>query len=204
MTRACIRMMTDTRRRWEGVSSWRYLSRCYQVIPIKKHRSIAQFTTSTEKRMKKLEEHHDWTIAKIATSRFELLEDENVEDRVKHITTILTQQYPGKIIIDLNGNGLHIICEIEPTQDHTEYDRAIEVIIASKPHKHMITTQHYTIISWNLQLHIDDSIITLHPWDQYMINPWLVHRASSTNECIVETYSAPWWTAEDHISSISD
>lgn len=111
----------------------------------------------------------------------------------------LQQQYPGKAVIDLNGDGKHMVCEIEPTSDHPEYDRAIEVIIASKPHKHNYTKQIYTILTWHLDLYVDQDQIFLSPWDTHTIDPWQVHRASSEDQCIVEIHSTPWRTPDDHI-----
>ena len=94
---------------------------------------------------------------------------------------------------------MHFVCELEPTSDHPEYDRAIEVIISSQPHKHLETTQYYTVFSGNLTLHLDDEIITLHPGDKYTVSPNIVHWATSDNECWVEIYSKPGWKKEDHI-----
>jgi mannose-6-phosphate isomerase-like protein (cupin superfamily) len=99
----------------------------------------------------------------------------------------------------LDGRGLHFVCEIEPTSEHPEYDRAVEVIIDSKPHKHLKMKQQYTIISGNLELHVGDRIVKLSKGDEYTINPGLVHWATSNDECWLEIYSTPGWTKKDHI-----
>ena len=99
----------------------------------------------------------------------------------------------------MDGTGHHLVCEVEPTKDHPEYDRAIEVIISSKPHKHLKMTQNYTILSGNLELHVDDEVISLKPGDRYAIQPQKVHWAKSKDEAWVEIYSTPGWTKEDHI-----
>lgn len=111
----------------------------------------------------------------------------------------LKTKYPNKATFDLDERGLHFVCEIEPTSLHPDYDRAIEVIISSKPHKHLKMTQYYTIISGTLELHIENEVIHLKTGDKYTIEPNNTHWAKSNNECWVEIYSKPGWTKEDHI-----
>lgn len=120
-------------------------------------------------------------------------------NRVNRIINQLKEKYPGKNCYDLDGRGLHFVCEIEPVDEHPEYDRAVEVIIASKPHKHLKMTQVYTILSGKLVLHIDDEVINLKPGDTYRVMPGRVHWGESENECWLEIYSTPGWTKEDHI-----
>lgn len=127
------------------------------------------------------------------------MKKETSKHRSERILNQLRTKYPGKKAFDLDGRGMHFVCEVEPTQDHPEYDRAIEVIINSKPHKHLIMTQNYTILSGTLELHIGEKIIELKSGDKYTIPPGNVHWAVSKNECWVEIYSTPGWTAEDHI-----
>jgi mannose-6-phosphate isomerase-like protein (cupin superfamily) len=59
--------------------------------------------------------------------------------------------------------------------------------------------QNYTILSGNLDLHIGEKGITLHPQEKYVVKPRIIHWAKSNNECWVEIYSRPGWTKEDHI-----
>ena len=64
---------------------------------------------------------------------------ETQAERSSRIIKELQQKYPGKKAYDLDGRGLHFVCEVEPVDDHPEYDYAVEVIISSKPHIHHIT-----------------------------------------------------------------
>ena len=124
---------------------------------------------------------------------------ETVEERSNRILSLLKEKYPKSPSYDLDGRGLHFVCEVEPVDEHPEYDRAIEVILSSKPHKHLKMTQNYTIISGTLNLHIGDEIIHLTAGDKYTVSPGNVHFASSDDECWLEIYSEPGWTKEDHI-----
>ncbi len=117
----------------------------------------------------------------------------------KSIIDKLKSKYPWKEAFDLDGRWLHFVCEVEPTINHPEYDRAIEVIISSKPHKHLKATQYYTIISGTLKLYLDKKEIILNSWDKFTIEPNTVHWATSDNECWIEILSKPGWTKEDHI-----
>ena len=87
---------------------------------------------------------------------------------------------------------------MEPTQDHPEYDRAVEVIIDSKPHQHLKMTQYYTVLSGEMTLHVENQTLTLKAGDQYTIKPGSVHWAES-DQCWVEILSRPGWTKEDHL-----
>lgn len=120
-------------------------------------------------------------------------------ERSERILAQLKKQYPNTNVYDLDGRGEHFLSELEPVTDHPEYDRAIEVIISSKPHKHLKMTQHYTILSGNLELHVNDSVVILKSGDTYTIEPNVIHWAKSGDECWVDIYSKPGWTKEDHI-----
>lgn len=124
---------------------------------------------------------------------------ETDKQRSKRILNQLRKKYPGFKSYDLDGRGKHFVCEVEPVDDHPEYDRAVEVIISSKPHKHLKMTQNYTIISGTLELHIADKVIILKAGDKYTVRPNNVHWASSNDECWLEIYSEPGWIEEDHI-----
>lgn len=119
--------------------------------------------------------------------------------RAQKILDQLREKYPGAKAFDLDGRGLHFACEVEPTEDHPAYDRAVEVIISSKPHKHKEMTQYYTVLSGILELHVEHKTIILKEGDKYVIEPGKVHWARSEDECWVEIYSEPGWTKEDHI-----
>jgi len=52
-------------------------------------------------------------------------------------------------------------------------------------------TQHYTVLSGTLELHVGEEAVELHPGDKYTIHPQTVHWAKSADECWVEIYSQP-------------
>lgn len=127
------------------------------------------------------------------------MNEETAQERSDRIIKLLKEKYPGKDCYDLDGRGLHFVCEIEPVSEHSEYDTAIEVIVKSKPHKHLKMVQRYTVLSGNMELHVDDETILLAEGDKYVIIPGKVHWATSNDETLVELYSVPGWTKEDHI-----
>ena len=127
------------------------------------------------------------------------MKKETSTQSAERIIKQLMKKYPGKEAFDLDGRGKHFVCEVEPTKDHPEYDRAVEVIILSKPHKHLKMTQYYTVLTVTLELHLDKEKVILNPGDKYVVHPGTVHWAKSSNECWVELYSKPGWTANDHI-----
>ena len=112
----------------------------------------------------------------------------------------LRERYPEAHAFDLDGTGNHFVSEIEPAADHPEYDRAVEVISKSKPHKHIKTTQRYTVLEGSLKLYIDGEMVDLEEGNAFTVEPGVVHWAESDDECWVEIYSEPGWTSEDHIS----
>ncbi|MCX6732264.1 MAG: cupin domain-containing protein [Candidatus Roizmanbacteria bacterium] len=125
--------------------------------------------------------------------------DESMKDRSARILSLLSDRYPGKKAYDLDGRGLHFVCEVEPVEEHPEYDKAVEVIMVSKPHKHHKMTQLYTILQGSLELHVGDTTVQLKSGDTYTVKPNNVHWAKSEDECWLEIYSKPGWTKEDHI-----
>lgn len=125
--------------------------------------------------------------------------NERLQDRSERILKQLRTKYPNAKSYDLDGSGAHFVCEIEPVSEHPEYDRAIEVIIHSNPHKHQKMTQVYTVISGTLELHCDTDTIVLQSGDTHTVLPDCIHWAKSDNECWVDIYSTPGWTKEDHI-----
>lgn len=44
-----------------------------------------------------------------------------------------------------------------------------------------------------------EEVINLRKGDQYVITPGRIHWATSQDEALVELYSVPGWTKEDHI-----
>ena len=129
------------------------------------------------------------------------MKQETVKTRGERILNEIRRKFPDKVSYDLDGRNLHFVCEVEPVTEHSEYDRAVEVIIKSRPHKHLKMTQWYTIISGELTLHVGEETIALQAGDKYTVNPGLVHWAESVGEkeCWLELYSEPGWTKADHI-----
>ncbi|MEP7103088.1 MAG: cupin domain-containing protein [Candidatus Dojkabacteria bacterium] len=124
---------------------------------------------------------------------------ESLNERSERILKELSDKFPNKRAWDVDGRGLHFVSEVEPVEEHPEYDKAVEVIISSKPHKHLKMTQYYTILKGNLKLYIDNNPIHLREGDKYIIKPSQIHWAKSDDESWVEIYSEPGWTKEDHI-----
>src|SRR5579863_983547 len=127
------------------------------------------------------------------------MENEPVEERQKRVIKMLKNKYPGKDSYDLDGRGLHFVCEVEPVSEHPEYDTAVEVIIKSKPHKHLKMTQRYTVLSGSMELHVENDVIHLKEGDKHVITPGKLHWAISDGKSLVELYSVQGWTKEDHI-----
>ena len=128
-----------------------------------------------------------------------MMNNENTEQRTDRVLQLLRDKYPNRDSYDLDGRGLHFVCEVEPVSEHPEYDTAIEVIIKSKPHKHLKMTQRYTVLEGSMDLYVDDEEVHLEKGDQYVIVPGRVHWATSDGKSLVELYSVPGWTKEDHI-----
>ena len=124
---------------------------------------------------------------------------EITKERSKRILNKLKSKYPGKESFDIDGRGKHFVCIIDSAENHPEYDKAIEVIISSKPHKHKKITQYYKILSGALKLYINNKYVILQTNDTYIIKPNIIHWATSNNECWVEICSRPAWTKKDHI-----
>jgi len=127
------------------------------------------------------------------------MKSETAKERSERILSQLNKKYPSSKTYDMSQTGQHFVCEVEPVVDHPEYDRAVEVIIKSKPHKHYKMVQRYSIISGTLELHDGEKTVILNKGDQYIVNPGNIHWAKSDDECWVEIFSEPGWTKEDHI-----
>ncbi|MDD5016340.1 MAG: hypothetical protein PHW73_14830 [Atribacterota bacterium] len=54
-------------------------------------------------------------------------QNETKKLRTKKIINQLQREYPDKKSYDLDGRGLHFVCEVEPVDEHPEYDKAVEV-----------------------------------------------------------------------------
>ena len=95
------------------------------------------------------------------------MSNETATQRADRILRLLRSSYPGKHCYDVDGRGMHFVCEVEPVAEHPGYDKAVEVIIRSTPHKHERTTQRYRVLSGTLELHVNDASILLQAGDTY-------------------------------------
>lgn len=125
--------------------------------------------------------------------------EETAQQRSERILGLLKEKLPKAEAFAMDGEGNHFVSEVEPTREHPEYDKAVEVIIKSKPHKHLKTKQNYKILSGSLSLHVGGEIIELNTGDTFTVLPGTIHWAESANEAWVEIVSHPGWTKEDHI-----
>jgi hypothetical protein len=83
------------------------------------------------------------------------MSSETAAQRSDRILRLLRSSYPGRRCYDIDGHGTHFVCELEPAADHPEYDKALEVIISSNPHKHKRATQQYKVLSGTVELHVE-------------------------------------------------
>jgi len=117
----------------------------------------------------------------------------------KKVTEELQRKYPNKNIIKNDPNNpTEIICEIDPTSDHPDYDKAIAVIDYSIPHYHLKSTEEYIVLSGELLVTVDGKEYSIAEGKNLIIKPGQHHTAKG-NETWVECISKPGWTPEDHI-----
>ncbi len=113
----------------------------------------------------------------------------------------LKDDYPGKEIIRLpEDNPTEIICELEPTREHTEYSVAIAAINSSLPHYHKLATEEYEVLDGELELSIENTIVVLEKGENHTVNPGQLHSATG-KFTLVRVTSKPGWTSDDHILS---
>ncbi len=118
---------------------------------------------------------------------------------VRKVINQLQTEYPGKNIIKNNlVNTTEIICEIDPTSVHPDYNLAIVVIDKSKPHYHKRITEVYEVLKGDLIVNKDGKDYVLKPGDKITIHPGEVHFAYG-NETWFKVSSKPGWTFSDHI-----
>ncbi len=118
------------------------------------------------------------------------------------VTEIIDQfkrDYPGKNIICLpEVNPTEIICEIEPTTEHTGYSVIIAAEVKAVAHYHLKSTEVYEVLEGKLEFHVGNKIIALKPGGTYTVKPRQVHYAVG-DWTIIKVTSYPGWTVEDHI-----
>lgn len=119
--------------------------------------------------------------------------------REERIVETFRAQYPYRTTIEMPGLfPTEFLCEVEPTSEHPEYSKALAVVDKSAPHKHTKTKETYKILKGQLVVHKDDKEFSLSEGEELIINPGEVHWAEG-HETLIECYSKPGWTQEDHI-----
>lgn len=120
----------------------------------------------------------------------------------------LNNKYPGKITIE-NKNSVgvttEIICELELTQDHPSWSRAIAVIDSSVIHYHQHIQETYTILKGTLTIFKYDrdkrqyAEYVIKTGQSIVIKPGEIH-SNLGKETWVDVYSKPGWVVEDFIN----
>lgn len=117
----------------------------------------------------------------------------------KKVIEKLKRLYPGKNIIkNREENPTEIICEIEPSSEHSEKSIAIAVIDTVYPHYHAKSIEIYEIIDGTLFLNVDGKEHVLNKGEKFKINPGEIHFAKG-KETWVKVFSSPGWILKDHI-----
>lgn len=112
------------------------------------------------------------------------------------ITRELSNRYPGRPVIASGDREL--ICEVDPTSDHSEYSVAIAVIEQSAQHIHKVITEEYEILQGELELTVDSKKYVLQKGESYTIQPGQIHSAKG-DVAWVKVTARPGWTLDDHI-----
>ena len=116
----------------------------------------------------------------------------------EQVIAYFAKQYPVSNIVALPpDNPTEIICEIDPSSEHPEYNVAIAAIKESAPHYHQKSTEVYEVVQGEIALVVDGQEHRLRAGDVYTIQPGSVHAARG-NFAIVRVTSRPGWTPEDH------
>jgi len=117
----------------------------------------------------------------------------------KKIIKELQNKYPDKeVILDPPENPTEIICELEPTSDHTERSIALAIVGISKRHYHKKSTEIYEAVKGILTVYKGGKKFVLHEGEKITIEPNIIHYVEG-DEAWFLTYSKPGWTFEDHI-----
>ena len=75
----------------------------------------------------------------------------------KRVIEELEKKYPNKKIIKNDENNpTEILCEVEPSTNHSEYSLAVAVIDKNFPHVHKNSEEIYKVIKGKLVLFVDD------------------------------------------------
>lgn len=115
------------------------------------------------------------------------------------IVSELKQKYPDKHIVQIPPeNPTEILCEIDPSSQHSDYSIVIAVIDQSRPHYHKQSTEHYEVLQGDLVLTVNGKDYPLNVGQQMTIPPNQIHWANGKSTWVKVT-SRPGWTIQDHI-----
>jgi|SRR5579884_2122840 len=118
---------------------------------------------------------------------------------IQRVIKELKQKYPDKAIIkNPEDNPTEILCEIEPTADHSEYSVAIAVADKSTPHYHKHSIETYEVLRGKLYVFKNGQQFIVQKGDKIIIEPDIVHYVQA-HETWFTVYSKPGWTLADHI-----
>jgi len=110
----------------------------------------------------------------------------------------LKKKYPGKkILLNSRQNCTEILCEVEPTTEHSSHSIVISVIDKTEAHYHTITQETYQVVKGVLALTVDGVKYVLNEGQTYTIKPGQIHDAVGT-ETWVKCSSKPGWKKGDH------
>jgi len=119
----------------------------------------------------------------------------NAEEIIKN----LIKEFPGKAVIpNSKTEPTEIICEVEPSREHTEYSLAIAYIKRSEPHRHIKATETYEVGEGRLDLFLDGMRMRLNVGQSVDITPGAIHWAEG-EWARVKVTSKPGWILDDHI-----
>ena len=119
--------------------------------------------------------------------------------KANEIIEYFKEQYPGKNIVSIPEDApTEIICEVDPSSLHPEFNRAMIAIKKAQPHYHKEAVETYKVLSGELQLTVGDKVVALKKGDEYIIQPNIIHHAEG-DFTLVQVDSTPGWTIDDHI-----
>ena len=108
-------------------------------------------------------------------------------------------KYPGKrIILNNENNPTEIICEINPSSEHSENSIAIAVIDNTEAHYHKQSIELYEVLKGSLFLVVDGKKHKLKKGESFTIKSSEIHSAKG-QETWIKVTSRPGWALEDHL-----
>ncbi len=117
---------------------------------------------------------------------------------ITNVIEELKKKYPKKrILLNDRQNCTEILCEIDPTSLHPNYDVAIAVIDKTIAHYHDLSEETYKVIKGVLSLSIEGKKFVLNEGQSMVIKPGQIHEATG-NETWIQCTSKPGWKKKDH------